>query len=116
MKIGEVCLLTSNVVRLANFYKALFSINNSSNDSTHQFIIAEETTLTIYNDGNERSSNHNNIHLAFNVDDVDFEYERLKSLKVDIISPPTLRPWGAKNLIFKDPDGNIIAFRSFPKK
>ena len=50
MKIGEVCLLTNNVVRLANFYKALFSINNSSNDSTHQFIIAEETTLTIYND------------------------------------------------------------------
>ncbi len=41
MKVGEVCLLTNNVVRLANFYKMLFNIDNSSNDSDHQFIFSE---------------------------------------------------------------------------
>ena len=51
MRIGEVCLLTSNVIRLANFYKLLFGIDNESNDDTHQYIISEETTLTVYNDG-----------------------------------------------------------------
>ena len=115
MKIGEVCLLTNDVVRLANFYKALLFVDNGSEDDIHQFILSEETTLTIHNDGTDREGNHNNIGLAFTVQDVDVEYERLKTLAIEILTPPTLRPWGAKNLTFKDPDGNIIAFRSFPK-
>ena len=65
MKIGEVCLLTNDVVSLSNFYKRLFQIDNGSNDPVHQFIFSEETTLkvfdsphlTVYNDGKERKSN-----------------------------------------------------------
>ena len=45
-----------------------------------------------------------------------FEFERLKTLGVEIVSPPTLRPWGAKNMSFLDPDKNLIIFRSFPKQ
>ena len=115
MKIGEVCLLTNDVIRLSNFYKQLFAIDNGSNDSTHQFIISEETTLTIYNDGVERNSNFQNICIAFTVDDVDVEYERVKALGVQIVDPPTVRPWGAKNMRFLDPDNNPVVFRSFPK-
>ena len=33
-----------------------------------------------------------------------------------IIDEPTMRPWGAKNMRFCDPDGNFVVFRSFPKK
>ena len=54
MKIGEVCLLTNDVVRLANFYKALLFVDNGSEDDIHQFILSEETTLTIHNDGTKR--------------------------------------------------------------
>lgn len=115
MKIGEVCLLTSDVIRLASFYKALFNIDNNSDDDVHQFIISEETTLTIYNDGIERKMNHHNICIAFTVDDVDTEFERLKALGIQIIDPPTLRPWGAKNMSLLDPENNLITFRSFPK-
>lgn len=114
MRIGEVCLLTSDVIRLANFYKLLFGIDNESNDDTHQFIISEETTLTVYNDGMERKSNQHNICIAFTVDDVDAEYARLVKLGVRIVDPPTLRPWGAKNMSFLDPDNNLITFRCFP--
>lgn len=114
MRIGEVCLLTSDVIRLANFYKLLFGIDNESNDDTHQFIISEETTLTVYNDGMERKSNQHNICIAFTVDDVDSEYARLVKLGVRIVDPPTLRPWGAKNMSFLDPDNNLITFRCFP--
>lgn len=116
MRIGEVCLLTNDVVALANFYKKLFNIDNGSNDSVHQFIISEETTLTVFNDGQPRAENSQSICLAFTVDDVDAEYERLKSLGIKINEPPTLRPWGAKNMSFFDPDNNLITFRSFPKK
>lgn len=112
MKICEVCLLTNDVARLSNFYKALFGIDNNSNDNVHQFIISEETTLTVYNDGKERSDNSHNICIAFTVSDVDIEFERLKKLGVVIIDPPTIRPWGAKNMSFLDPDGNHVFFRS----
>jgi glyoxalase family protein len=116
MKIGEVCLLTSDVIRLSNFYKLLFNIDNHSDDDIHQFIISEETTLTIYNDGKLRKANLQNICLVFTVADVDAEFDRLKTLGMEIVSPPTLRPWGAKNMSFLDPDKNLITFRSFSKQ
>ena len=50
MTIGEVCLLTNDVPRLAAFYKQLLGVENGSNDETHQFILSEGTALTIYND------------------------------------------------------------------
>lgn len=89
-------------------------IDNECNDDVHQFIISEETALTIYNDGILRKTNPQNICIAFTVNDVDMEFERVKALGVEIVSPPTVRPWGAKNMSFLDPDGNLITFRSFP--
>ncbi|MTK05490.1 MAG: VOC family protein [Hungatella sp.] len=116
MKVGEVCLFTKDVVGLSNFYKSIFDINNGSDDKIHQFIISEETTLSVYNDGIERERNAQNICIAFTVDDVDFQYERLTALGVKILEPPTIRPWGAKNMSFLDPDDNLIVFRSFLKE
>ena len=61
MKVGEVCFMTNDVVRLSNFYKKLFNVDNDSDDTVHQFIISEETTLTVYNDGIKRKNNLHNI-------------------------------------------------------
>ena len=44
------------------------------------------------------------------------DLEKLKELGIEIIAPPTDRPWGARNMTFSDPDGNHITFRSFPKQ
>ncbi|MDR0325438.1 MAG: VOC family protein [Oscillospiraceae bacterium] len=116
MKIGEVCLLTGDVVRLANFYKkVLLDVENDCQDTVHQFILKDETTLTVHNDGTERTGNSHHICIAFTVGDVDAEYERLQALGVEIINPPTVRPWGAKNMMFLDPDGNHVYFRSIPE-
>ena len=116
MILSEVGLLTENVVRLADFYKSILEIDNGSNDPVHQFIISEGTALTIYNDGTEKNNQNQNICLAFTVDDVDGEFEKLKRLGTTIIEVPTTRPWGARNMHFLDPDGNHIYFRSFPKE
>ncbi len=115
MKIGEVCLLTNDVVRLANFYKELLEVDNGSNDTTHQFILSEETTLTVYNDGTLKNNNNQNICLAFTVEDIDAAYQRLLTMGVEIIEKPTKRPWGAMNMSFYDPDRNVIYLRSFAK-
>ena len=76
MTIGEVCLLTNDVPRLAAFYKQLLGVENGSNDETHQFIISEGTALTVYNDGTVKNNRNQNICLAFTVDDINREYEK----------------------------------------
>lgn len=42
MKIGEVCLLTNDVIRLSNFYKMLFNVDNHCDDDVHQFIFPKK--------------------------------------------------------------------------
>ena len=113
MKIGEVCLLTNDVRRLADFYKRLLEVENDSSDETHQFILTGETALTIYNDGTVKNNRNQNICLAFTVEDVEKEYEKLRAMGARIIEAPAKRPWGAVNMSFYDPDNNIVYFRSF---
>ena len=115
MQIGEVCLLTDDVVCLADFYKKLLHIENGSDDKVHQFLISEGTTLTVYKDEEPRIHENHHICLAFTVDDVDEEYERLLAMGIRIIEKPETQPWGARNMHFCDPDGNHLYFRSFPK-
>lgn len=115
MKLGEVGLLTNDVIRLANFYKKLLGVDNSSEDTVHQTIISEETMLTVYNDGTEKNNQNQNICLAFTVEDMDEAYRKVLELGAQIIEAPTVRPWGATNMSFYDPDCNIIYLRSFSK-
>ncbi len=114
MRIDEVCLLTNDVKRLAGFYKRFLETENGSEDETHQFILAEETSLTVYNDGTLKNNQNQNICLAFTVEDMEKAYEKVLALGAKIIEPPTKRPWGAINMSFYDPDNNIISFRCFP--
>ena len=113
MRIGAVSLLTNDVLRLAAFYKQLLEIENDSEDEIHQVLIAEETALTIYNDGSIKNNQNQNICLAFTVDDIEKEYKKVLAMGVRIIEGPTERPWGAINMSFYDPDNNMIFFRSF---
>ena len=116
MKIGEVCLLTNNVPRLASFYKRLLEVENDSEDAIHQFILTEGTALTIYNDGTVKNDQNQNICLAFTVEDMEAAYQKVLALGARIIEPPTKRPWGAVNMSFYDPDNNVIYFRCFSEK
>lgn len=113
MKLAEICLRTTNVPRLADFYKSILGVNSDCEDEVHQLIMTEGASLSIYNDGMVREVVNENLFLAFTVDDVDEEYQKLQRLDVRILEPPTTRPWGARNMIFEDPDGNRIAFRCF---
>ena len=115
MKIDDVSLLTNDVRRLAAFYKQLLETENGSDDEIHQFILTEETALTIYNDGTVKNNQNQNICLAFTVDDIEKEYRKVLALGARIIEAPAKRPWGTVNMNFYDPDNNIIYFRSFPK-
>ena len=91
---GEVCIETNDVIKVADFYRKILMIASDQkdyNDKVHQFIITEETTLTVYNDGTEKNNQNQNISLAFTVDDVDQEYNRLLNLGIQIIDAPKLQ-------------------------
>lgn len=115
MHLGEVCIMTNNVLSMADFYRFLLEVQSEEKDEVHQTIISEETMLTIYNDGSMRNNHKQNICLAFTVEDVDKEYQRLLAAGVTIVDKPQTRPWGARNISFRDPDGNCVYLRSFPK-
>lgn len=112
MTIGEVCIETSDVKKVADFYRKVLHISEVCEDEVHQFIITEGTTLTVYNNGKPKNNQNQNISLAFTVGDVEEEYNRLIGLGIPVIDPPKVQPWGAKNMHFCDPDGNHIYFRS----
>lgn len=115
MRLGTVSLLTNNVVQLADFYRKLLGIEGTCDDEVHQTLIAEEPMLTIYNDGSPKNNQNQNICLAFTVDNIDDAYQTVLALGAEIITEPTLRPWGAINMSFYDPDRNVIYLRAFPK-
>ena len=98
----------------AALYKALLRVDNGSEDAFHQFILSEETALTVCYDDSV-GENGGSMCLAFTVEDVDAEHERLQAMHVKILEPPTASPWGMKNMSFLDPDGNRIYFRSVIK-
>ena len=115
MKLGEVCLLTSDVCRLAAFYRQLLDLHETNEDPVHQVILASEPSLTVYNDGQAHSADRSPITLAFTVDDIHAAHQKLLSMSAQILQPPMQQPWGAVNLIFLDPDGNQVYLRQFPK-
>ena len=111
MRLGEVCLHTDDVIRLADFYKDLLGIDNGSNDPVHQMLISDETQLSVYNDEQSKSGVTGRISLAFTVDDIDAAYQKLLVMDARIVDPPLRRPWGMVNMSFLDPDGNLIYLR-----
>jgi len=46
--------------------------------------------------------------VAFFVDDVDSEHDRLTQAGVIVLAPPTDRPWGERTLHVADPDGYVV--------
>jgi catechol 2,3-dioxygenase-like lactoylglutathione lyase family enzyme len=50
------------------------------------------------------------VIIDFRVNDVDKEYEKLKTIISEFIKEPTIMPWGNRSLLFRDPDGNLVNF------
>ncbi len=55
-------------------------------------------------------------YFAVFLDDVDKEYENLKSRGVHFVKPPVTHPWGQRIAYFEDPEGNLWEISTFLKK
>ena len=41
-------------------------------------------------------------------EDVDAEYRRVDALGADWVFRPTTQPWGARSMMFRDPEGHLV--------
>ena len=112
----DICFITKDVLRLRSFYESVFG-GKADGDEVHStlgingtyFVFMKEKTDVFYFEMTDGASN---TILSFNVDDTDAEYQRLQSLGAEMVNEPKTHPWGARSFQFKDPDGNILNFRS----
>lgn len=112
MYLGEVCILTGDVPRLAAWYRALLGIRGENADDMHQTVIGTEPMLTIMraeDDGCGR-----NMCIAFTVADMAQAFAHVQAIGAEVLEPPVKRPWGAVNMILRDPDGNRVYLRQLP--
>lgn len=115
MKFDGLCLLTTDVPRLVQFYAAIFGAE-AEGDAVHSVIHVGGLGLALWHPegldqriaGYPADARRNSFVIMFAVDDLDAEYERIKRLNVEFTEPPTVHPWGAKSFAFLDPDGNDI--------
>ena len=122
VKFSDICFVTRDVPRLRAFYESVFGAA-AEGDEYHSYIALDGlyVTFDFVDSVREQSSfgyveagTANNALLCFDATDVDAEYERLRLMNADIINEPTTHPWGARSFQFRDPDGNILNFRSIP--
>ncbi len=64
-------------------------------------------TAQLFNNSARPADNHSVI-IEFAVDDVDQEFERLKTFVTEWVQEPTTMPWGNRSILFRDPDDNLV--------
>ena len=119
-KFTDVWLVTNDVFRLRTFYEAVFG-GTAEGDEWHSTLQVGGLHIVFLLERNsdfyyEFADGGSNTGLSFNVDDADAEYKRLLTLGIEPHTKPTTHPWGARSFQIKDPDGNILNFRSRPKE
>lgn len=120
MKLVSTRIITANVEDLILFYEKITGIQAIQytpdfaelKTSTATIAIGSINTLQFF--GGEsvaRPADNKTAIIEFWVDDVDNEFERLKTyLSSSVVQEPTTMPWGNRSLLFRDPDGNLINF------
>ncbi|MGC9347392.1 MAG: VOC family protein [Anaerolineae bacterium] len=117
MKFIGICLVTDDVLALADFYVQLLGVQVEGDD-THMELKTEGAGLTIFSiegmedmaPGSMKGAGYGSVTIGFEVADVDAEYERLKGLHVELVKLPKTYPWGTRSVWFRDPVGNIVNF------
>ena len=123
MTFKQTRLVTTNVATLTRFYETVSQAKAELLSSDYaQFqnepckglaIIAQATTQA-YGDGVAEAAANRSVILDFEVENVDAEYERLQQSVTDWVMAPKVMPWGARAIVFRDPDGNLINMYSHP--
>lgn len=116
MKFISTRIITADVDRLVAFYELVTQtapvwgneLFAEIPTSVGTLAIGSDKTVPLFGAGSAEAAANRSAILEFIVDDVDAEYERLRSSVGEIVTEPTTMPWGNRALLFRDPDGNLV--------
>ena len=97
---------------LADFYKTIgapVSVEGEDYDGWNIGDTEKGGTVCVWNEKNWGKSTAGYITVVFDTDDLHKTYEEIKSKGISIDSPRKA-DWGGEELVFSDPDGNIVMF------
>jgi catechol 2,3-dioxygenase-like lactoylglutathione lyase family enzyme len=120
-KLIYACVLTRDIERLDAFYRAVLQLEPRSRQAYREFetepgifsLWALDEFEQITGTASVQATPGGSVMLEFQVEDVDVEYERLRSiaqLEIEFVLEPTTLPWGNRSIYFRDSDGNLVNF------
>ncbi|WP_445168729.1 VOC family protein [Mycolicibacterium sp. Dal123E01] len=123
MTFKQTRLVTADVARLTRFYETVSQANASvisegyvefRREPCEGLAIVDPAAIPAYGAGVVEPGANRSAILDFEVADVDAEYARLQDSVTEWVMPPTVQPWGARAILFRDPDGNLVHLFSNP--
>ena len=119
-QLSQVRLLVSDVKSCFKFYNRVLGLPVSWGDenSGYSSFKAGDSDIALFGrqemadsiGGDDRPSStegQDRVAVVLQVEDVDKEYQRLKSMGVSFLTEPSDR-WGIRNAHLRDPDGTLI--------
>lgn len=123
MTLKQSRLVTTDVARLTLFYESVSQAKATvisggfaqfESEPCEGLAIVDEVSIQSYGEGVAEPGANRSVILDFEVADVDAEYGRLQESVSEWVLPPTVQPWGARAMLFRDPDGNLVNMFSHP--
>jgi catechol 2,3-dioxygenase-like lactoylglutathione lyase family enzyme len=118
MDLASIRVITDDLERVVQFYERITGVAAvrytpvfaELNMPSCTLAIGHTQTTQLFGTDSARPADNHTVIIEFRVEDVDSEYERLKSLVDDWVQEPTTMPWGNRSILFRDPDGNLVNF------
>lgn len=115
MKLSHIGIMVNDLYKMTLFYKKVFGFKEVYSYSSKNtrglktvFLNNNSITIELLHVEGSRVGENKNIHISFEVDDVDAEFDRLRNLGVNIVSGVRNTGDGYREGVIKDPENNTI--------
>ncbi len=105
-----VNISSKNPQRLAQFYQTIgvpVFVEDQNYDGCNLGNPANESSVCVWDENKWGKSTAGYVTIVFRADDLQQTYEEIKSKGIKI-DPPRIADWGGQEMVFNDPDGNIV--------
>jgi lactoylglutathione lyase len=116
-KVDYVILYVADLDRSISFYRDVIGLPFKFTESGYAEFATEGTKFALFERarlpqliGRDSGDGDATMEVAFLVEDVDVEAERLRAAGVTQLSGPVDRPWGQRTFHLLDPDGHVVEF------
>ncbi len=114
MDLVQCRIVTDDVRTVGTFYATLAGVDVIFNDYYMEIPVGAATVglskcrFSDYSGCGEPGLQRGELVMDIAVDQIDREFERIRELGVEWVQPPTNQPWGARSMVFRDPEGHPV--------